>query len=121
MSAGARVSILGGSERDLLAQSIVIAQEAKADPLWIALAKHVARISTPEDRALLVDLATNPGQREAPLSWGLQFMVRGDILLADGNVVTLDELCQDAGLPPYPMLEEMPPELEAEPGSDERA
>jgi len=42
------------------------------DRLWPALARHIARISTAEDRELLVDLARNPEKRKPPLSWGLQ-------------------------------------------------
>ncbi|MCP4663631.1 MAG: hypothetical protein GY856_50240, partial [bacterium] len=49
---------------------------ASLDPLWPALARHLARRSTAEDRALLVDLARHPEKREPPLSWGLQFIVR---------------------------------------------
>jgi hypothetical protein len=87
----------------------------KLDPLWPALARHLARRSTPEDRALLTDLAQHPEKREAPLSWGLQFIVRGDVMLADGEtVVTLDELADEAGVPRLPYLEDMPDELEVD-------
>jgi hypothetical protein len=86
----------------------------KLDPLWPALARHLARRSTPEDRALLTDLARHPEKSEPPLSWGLQFIVRGDVMLEDGSVVTLDELADEAGLPHLPYLEEMPDELEVD-------
>jgi NACHT domain len=82
------------------------------DPLWPALARHIARISTAEDRALLVELARHPEQREPPLSWGLQYYVRGDLVLGDDSVVTLDELSARAGLPVLPLLEDMPDELD---------
>lgn len=82
------------------------------DPLWPALARHVARISTADDRSLLVDLARHPEECEPPLSWGLQYYVRGDLVLEDESVLTLDELCARAGLAPLPLLEEMPEELE---------
>lgn len=81
------------------------------DPLWPALARHVARISTSEDRAFLEDLARHPEQREPPLSWGLQHYVRGDLVFNDDSVVTLDELCIQAGLAPLPLLDPMPDEL----------
>jgi hypothetical protein len=81
------------------------------DPLWPALARHLARISTAEDRALLVELARHPERREPPLSWGLQHYVRGDLVLDDDSVVTLDELCARAGLAALPLLEDMPDEL----------
>jgi hypothetical protein len=84
------------------------------DPLWPALARHIARRSTPEDRALLSDLTQHPEKREPPLSWGLQFIVRGDVMLRDGSVVTLDELADEAGLPHLPYLEDMPDELEVD-------
>jgi hypothetical protein len=79
----------------------------------------MARLFTP-DRALLLDLAQHPEKREPPLSWGLQFIVRGDVMLDDGSVVTLDELADEAGLPHLPYLEDLPDELEVDwdaPGS----
>lgn len=42
------------------------------DPLWPALARHIARCATDEDRDLLEHLARHPDEREPPLSWGLQ-------------------------------------------------
>jgi len=86
----------------------------KLDPLWPALARHLARRSTPEDRDLLIDLARHPEKREPPLSWGLQFIVRGDVMLSDGSVVTLDELADEAGVPHLPYLEDLPDELEVD-------
>jgi hypothetical protein len=38
--------------------------------------------------------------------------VRGDLVLEDDTVVTLDELCAQAGLAPPPLLEDMPDELD---------
>lgn len=87
---------------------------ADGDPLWPALARHLARRSTDEDRELLVDLAQHPEKRPEPLSWGLQFMVRGDIVMDDGSIVTLDELSDELGLPRLPYLDEMEPELEVD-------
>lgn len=80
-------------------------------PLWSALARHVARISTDEDRAFLTDLARHPERCASPLSWGLQYYVRGDLVLEDGATITLDELSARAGLPPLPLLEEVTPEI----------
>ncbi len=82
------------------------------DPLWPTLARHLARWSTPEDKALLEDLARHPEKREPPLSWGLQFIVRGDLLQEDGSILTLDEITDELGLPPLPYLEDMPDELD---------
>jgi len=84
------------------------------DPLWPALARHIARLSTPEDKALLEDLARHPEKREPPLSWGLKYLVRGDLVLEGGEVVTLDELAREVGLEPLPYLEDMPQELEVD-------
>ena len=83
--------------------------------MWPALAKHITRRSTPEDRALLVDYAQHPEKAGEPLCWGLQFFVRGDVMLEDGSIVTLDELFANSGLPPLSLLEDMAPELVDEP------
>jgi hypothetical protein len=61
--------------------------------------------STNEDRALLADLAAHPELRQPPMSWGLQYIVRGDVLLDDGTEVTLDGLCDEWGLDHLPYLE----------------
>jgi hypothetical protein len=81
------------------------------DPLWPALARHLSRRSTAEDRALLEDLARHPEKREGVLSWCLRYYVRGDLLLQDGTVLTIDDLCQQIGIEPPPLLEDMPDEL----------
>ncbi|MCW3097049.1 MAG: putative signal transduction protein with Nacht domain [Chthonomonadaceae bacterium] len=99
---------------EALAQNLSTATERGVDPLWIALARHIARLSTPEDRALLEELAAYPEKRRGELSWALQYLIRGDVLLPDGTEVTLDELCRETDIPLYPLLEEMPPELEYE-------
>jgi 3',5'-cyclic AMP phosphodiesterase CpdA len=83
------------------------------DPLWPALARHLARNATSEDRSFLSDLAQHPEKcREESLSWGLQFIVRGDVLLENDSIITLDELTDQAGLPRLPYLEDLPDELE---------
>jgi hypothetical protein len=96
----------------LRAAAVSACDAFEGDPLWPALARHIARISTEADRTLLEDLARYPGQREPPLSWGLQHFVRGDLVFDDGSVVTLDDLCAQVGLAPLPMLEPMPDELD---------
>ena len=87
---------------------------AEIDPLWPALARHLARQSTAEDRALLIDLAQHPEKREPPLQWGLRFIVRGDLMLDDGSFLTLDELADEIGVERLPYLDEMEPELEVD-------
>ncbi|KYG08867.1 hypothetical protein BE21_21130 [Sorangium cellulosum] len=85
------------------------------DSLWPAFARHVARRSSEEDRALLTELAARPELREPPLSWILKYVVRGDVPLNDGSEVTLDELSMELGYPTRPYLEEMPDSPDANP------
>ncbi|HSR98930.1 MAG TPA: NACHT domain-containing protein [Kofleriaceae bacterium] len=82
------------------------------DPLWPALARHIARSSTVADRALLEDLAAHPERREGPVSWALRYYVRGDIATPAGAVITIDQLCDELGSPRLALLEDMPPEIE---------
>jgi hypothetical protein len=67
--AACRASFAPG-DRSLRAAIAGACDTFDGDPLWPALARHVARISTAEDRALLEDLARHPEKREPPLSWG---------------------------------------------------
>ena len=84
-------------------------------PVWPALARHLARRPHQADRELLESLARDPEQVEdGPLHWGLRFIVRGDVMLHDGRFVTLDTLCDEAGLPHLPYLEDPPPPLEVD-------
>jgi hypothetical protein len=57
-------------------------------------------------------LARNPEKREGHVSWGLKYIVRGDIRLDDQSVITLDDLAQELQLPALPYLDELPSELE---------
>jgi hypothetical protein len=82
------------------------------DPIWPALGRHISRRSTARDRKLLVALAQNPEKRQGHLSWGLKYIVRGDIRLDDQSVITLDDLAQELRLPTLPYLDELPPHLE---------
>lgn len=70
----------------------------QADPLWRSLAGVICGRETRADLALLTELAQNPEQRQAPLSWGLQWIVRGDVLLLDGQVLRLEDLGLDLPL-----------------------
>jgi hypothetical protein len=83
----------------------------KVHPLWTALARHVGRQSSSGDRSLLAELAQFPEKCESPLSCGLQFVARGDIVLDDGSLLTLDELTDELNLPRLAYLEEMPEDL----------
>ena len=73
-----------------------------SDPLWRALVSLQQGRSTTTERALLADLVARPEKREAPLSWCLRYIVRGDIILSDRSVLTLDELSDELGLPRLP-------------------
>ncbi|HEV7785860.1 MAG TPA: hypothetical protein VGQ28_11025, partial [Thermoanaerobaculia bacterium] len=118
LSAACRVSLplsLDGKDLDkALAQ-----YESKLDPIWAALARHLARRATVADRTFLADLAQHPEKRDPPLAWGLQFIVRGDVLFDDGSIATLDELCDEAGVPRLPYLEDLPDEFEVDWDSSE--
>jgi hypothetical protein len=103
------VSLGRGSYSQPLSDAL---ERYQGDPLWPALARHIARRSTLEDRALLEDLAGRPEQREAPVSWALRYYVRGDLVMRDGSVVTMDEICDELGVPRLPLLENMPPEID---------
>ena len=83
------------------------------DRMWHRLARHVARISTEADKQVLADIVNRPQAHvhDEVLRYGIEFWVRGDILLNDGQQVRLEELVDDPG----PMLEDMPPELVIEP------
>ncbi|MBF0602866.1 MAG: TIR domain-containing protein [Nitrospirae bacterium] len=83
----------------------------RPEPLWSALARHVARRSTPEDRALLEDLARHPEKREGRLQWCLRAYIRGDLVTPEGEWMLLDDLLKRLDIEPPPYLEEMPDEL----------
>lgn len=78
------------------------------DALWPALARHIARRSTVEDRSLLVELAEFPERRPAPMQWGLKYIVRGDVVLPDGSEITIDSITDRLAYSRYPYLDEMP-------------
>jgi TIR domain/NACHT domain len=79
---------------------------SRVAPLWLALARHLVRRSSREDRLLLINSARYPEKMQEPLQWGLQFIVRGDVLLEDNSVVTLDTLAEEAGLPLLTLLDD---------------
>lgn len=111
MGAAARSSIsCAASDKEKLEYLLNDPDYASIDDFWCSFARHVGRISTDADRQRLHELASYPEKQDGEVSWGLQFMVRGDILLADGTIVTLDSICADAGIEPLPMLEELLPE-----------
>jgi predicted phosphodiesterase len=93
-------------------QQALVALPPATDPLWPALARHLTRRASLDDQALLEDLARHPEKRDPPLSWALQYYVRGDLILDDGREILLDNLCDELGLPRLPYLEDLPDELE---------
>jgi len=82
------------------------ASSLRAEPLWPALARHLAGCASDDDGALLEDLTRHPERREGLMSWGLQYIVRGDILLNDGTTVTLDELANELKRPALPYVDD---------------
>ncbi|MBF0174045.1 MAG: hypothetical protein HQL83_11435 [Magnetococcales bacterium] len=82
----------------------------RPEPLWRALARHVARQSTSEDQALLEDLARHPEKREGRLNWCLRAYIRGDLVTPEGDWLLLDEFLGRFGVTPPPYLEPMPDE-----------
>lgn len=108
--AACQLSLRPRSDASRLHEALA-AMPASTDPLWPALARHIARLSSQEDRALLSALAERPEERPAPIVWGLKYYVRGDLVLDDGTEVRLDELADEAGVPRLPFLEDMPEEL----------
>ena len=104
-----RVSLHPEWDPELLTQAL---QFLETSGIWTALARHLARISTDADRKLLSEYAAHPERAQAPLSWGLQYIVRGDVLWEDGTDIKLDDLATELSLPTLPLLDELTPELE---------
>ncbi|MEZ5404212.1 MAG: NACHT domain-containing protein [Bryobacteraceae bacterium] len=109
LQAACRLSLHPNSDPRPLAQLLAT---YTGDPLWPALARHLTRQSTDDDRQLLIHLAQHPEERDPPLRWGLQYFIRGDIMHPDGTVTLLDDVSREFGFEPLPYLDEMPPELE---------
>jgi hypothetical protein len=103
ISAACRESLRPGKHAEALERAL---RSYDGDPLWPALARHLTRRATTKDRDLLVDLASHPEKREPPLRWGLQFIVRGDILMPDGSIRMLDDFFVPHGVPAPAYLEE---------------
>ena len=82
------------------------------DGLWTSLARYIARRPMAHDVDVLVGAATEPERFAVPLRFGLQYLVRGDIAMGDGTVLTLDEIAAEAGLPSVPLVEPMPDEVD---------
>ncbi len=87
-------------------------QAYSGNPLWPALARHIARCSTKRDRTLLTAAIQHPAKYDPPLAWGLKYYCRGDLLLPDGSELTLDALCDELKLPHLPYLEAQPSYIE---------
>ena len=77
------------------------------DPLWPALARHLARGATDEDREMLRALSQHPEERDSYLGWGLRYIVRGDVVVDDGENITLDKIADDLGIPRLTHLDEV--------------
>jgi hypothetical protein len=68
-------------------------------------------MSSSNDQTLLAELAAHPERREGLLYWGLRYYVRGDIVMSDGSVITLDEICDQIGMPRLSVVDDMLPEF----------
>ncbi|HJN72675.1 MAG TPA: NACHT domain-containing protein [Myxococcota bacterium] len=89
--AGGVVSLIRSACRARLGQG-ELAPDDTDEPLWAALARVLAGCSQPGDVELLEDLARHPEKRSGPLSWGLQYVVRGDIWLDTDRILRLEDL-----------------------------
>ena len=85
---------------------------AKIPSFWTSLAKHLTRCATERDFQILQRAVENAEGFPEPVNWGLQFLVRGDVVRRDGTIFRLDDLSDSLGLPRLPLLESMPDELE---------
>lgn len=74
------------------------------DPVWSAFARRIARTATPDDVKLLASVARGDCPWADPHAVHLGPIVRGDISL-NGKVVTLETVCDWAGVRPPPHLE----------------
>ena len=111
---GSRISCGMGGDTLLFRELLLASYSKSTDPLWAALAKHIARLSTKKDRDLLQRLAKHPEKRDPPLQWGLKYIVRGDVVLDDGTEVELDQLARELDMKPLPFLEDVPQPLEVD-------
>ena len=121
LKAACRLSLDSNPAPDILNPAIAGLDEKYNHPLWPALARHISRLSDQADRDLLEFASKIPDDyvnEYAPgndtLRWGLKYYVRGDVMLGDGSVYTLDELNKKFGYDPPPYLEEMGDEVEPE-------
>ena len=106
-----RSSFTGRYEPELLAEPLR-ALPSGTHPIWPALARWISRGATEDDRRILEHYAANPDECDAPLSWGMKYIVRGDLVLEDGSEVTLDQLYEEAGVARLPLIEPMPAEID---------
>lgn len=96
----------GDQQARLELKRLLAGWDRGSQALWPALARYIAQEATVEDRDFLTCLLKDPGQLPVPLSWGIRYYIRGDVMQTNGTVVTLDELCDDNGLERLPLLDE---------------
>ncbi|MEO5371617.1 MAG: TIR domain-containing protein [Magnetococcus sp. DMHC-1] len=101
----------GGDPSEFIRELKQYEEMNRGEPLWPALAKHIARQSNQADRNLLEDLARHPEKRSGRLNWCLRCNIRGDLLTQEGEWLLLDDFLKGFGVSPPPYLEEMPDEL----------
>ncbi len=81
--------------------------EGVVDALWYALADYLGGepARQVEARTLLLGRVGHMESSGEVLSWGLRYLVRGDLYLGQGQHQTLDHLCERLVLPPLPLLD----------------
>ncbi|WP_428265261.1 metallophosphoesterase [Haliangium sp.] len=111
LSAACRISFTGEPDPDALAGPLAALPKDTHD-IWPALARWLSRCADERDEQVLRHHAANPDDCDPPLSWGMKYIVRGDLVLEDFSEVTLDELYDQAGVARLPLLEPMPDEID---------
>lgn len=97
------------------------------DPLWPALARLLAGRSEEGDHDYLREVARKAEEAKPPLRWGLQYLVRGDVVLSTGVVRKLEDFMDSGSVAIEPELAYLgrapgpvPPYRDASPGSSAR-
>mgnify|MGYP002632158582 CR=1 FL=1 len=76
----------------------VLQESRQEGPFWYSLARMLAGMASAQDREVLLQALEqvpphDPDEQGVRgLEWGLRWVVRGDVLLSDGQILTLEEL-----------------------------
>ena len=69
--------------------------------------RNTCKRSSEEDRSLLSDRVQSIHKPESALDYGLKYLIRGDLILADGTEMAIDDICSAIGIPHLPYLEDI--------------